>query len=133
QTPRQTPGRLRVYRYPRPRNARRPQVPFDLDRYHSSLLNPNGIGSVVLYVESTASTMDDARQGADAGGGCGAAYVAGEQTAGRGRQGRSWVSAPGTGLYVTYHLCAPEAEEAALSAIAGALAVADAIRITTGL
>ncbi len=108
-------------------------MPFDLDRYQSSLLNPNGIGSVVLYVESTASTMDDARLGADEGGGCGTAYVAGQQTAGRGRQGRSWVSAPGTGLYVTYHLCAPESEEAALFAIAGALAVADAVRVTTGV
>lgn len=108
-------------------------MPFDLDRYHSSLLNPAGIGAVVLYAESTGSTMDDARRGADQGAGCGTAYVAGKQTAGRGRQGRSWVSAASTGLYVTYHLCAPATNEAPIFAIAGALAAADALRGASGL
>jgi len=108
-------------------------VPFDFDLYHLSLLNPNGIGADVFYVGSTTSTMDDARRGADQGGGCGTAYVAGEQTAGRGRQGRSWISAPSTGLYVTYHLCAPDADAGSLFAIAGGLAVADAIRVTAGV
>ena len=107
-------------------------MPFDLDRYQS-LLYSTGVGAVVLYVERTSSTMDDARGGADEGGGCGTAYVGGEQTAGRGRQGRSWVSAASTGLYVTYHLCAPEADEAPVFAIAGALAASEALRTTAGL
>ena len=107
-------------------------MPFDHDRYRS-LLNSTGVGTVVLYVDTTASTMDDARRGADGGGGCGTAYVGGDQTAGRGRQGRSWVSAASTGLYVTYHLCAPEADEAPIFAIAGALAAAGALRTTAGL
>lgn len=79
--------------------------------------------------------MNDAREGAASAGaaGCGTAYVAGEQTAGRGRQGRSWVSAAASGLYVTYHLCPRTAERAPLLSIAGALAAAEAIEAASGL
>jgi len=80
--------------------------------------------------------MDDARAGADRDGdvSVGAAYVGGRQTAGRGRQGRSWVSEPGAGLYVTYHLTpAVDPTVVPLFAAAGALAVADAVREVAGL
>jgi BirA family biotin operon repressor/biotin-[acetyl-CoA-carboxylase] ligase len=107
-------------------------VPFDLARYRA-LLRSTGVGADVRYIERTASTMDDARLGADEGGGCGTAYVGGEQTAGRGRQGRSWVSAASAGLYVTYHLCVPDAEHAPVLGIAGALAASDAIRAASGV
>ncbi len=107
-------------------------MPFDLDRYRSRF--PGGsVGAAVSFRESTASTMDDARAGADGGGGCGTAYVAGEQTAGRGRQGRSWVSAAAAGLYVTYHLCPATPERAPLLSIAGGVAVAEAIEAAAGL
>ncbi|MFN8585309.1 MAG: biotin--[acetyl-CoA-carboxylase] ligase [Dehalococcoidia bacterium] len=89
------------------------------------------IGREVRYAERTASTMDDARAGADRDGerSAGVAYVGGQQTAGRGRQGRNWISEPGAGLYVTYHLVpAVAVEHVPLLAAAGALAVADAAR-----
>src|SRR6185295_3291249 len=53
--------------------------------------------------------------------------------AGRGREGRSWVSAADAGLYVTYHLSPQRSANAPLLTIAGALAVADALLSTCGL
>lgn len=106
-------------------------MPFDLDAYHryrtSQLL-----GAVVVNRELTASTMDDARAGAAAGGQPGAVYLADVQTAGRGRLGRQWVSA-GDGLYATYHLAVRESPVVPLYAVAAALAVSDAIRETARL
>jgi BirA family transcriptional regulator, biotin operon repressor / biotin---[acetyl-CoA-carboxylase] ligase len=109
-------------------------MPFDLDRYHRRRLSRR-IGVQIHYREQTASTMDDARAGAEAGGAasCGAAYVAGEQTAGRGRQGRSWLSAAAAGLYVTYHLCPSSSERAPLLSVAGGLAAAEAIEEVSGV
>lgn len=111
-------------------------MPFD-HRYYAARLGPVAIGRTVRYAEETASTMDDARAGADAEGaaGSGTAYVAGRQTAGRGRQGRQWVSEPGAGLYVTYHLVPATRDAAASSlfAVAGAMAAADAVEFTAHL
>jgi BirA family biotin operon repressor/biotin-[acetyl-CoA-carboxylase] ligase len=87
------------------------------------------MGVDVVYCEASASTMDDARAGAAAGNPPGTAYVAGTQTAGRGRLGRVWQSAP-RGLYVTYHLRPRDAAIVPLLTVAGALAVSDAIRET---
>ncbi len=106
--------------------------PFDLDAYHEQRRSTD-IGASVQYREYTGSTMDDARAGADGGEPCGSAYVGGEQSAGRGRQGRQWISPLGVGLHVTYHLCPPNAERTPLLSAAGALAAADAIRETGGL
>lgn len=103
-------------------------MPFDLDRYHARRVSTL-VGARVRYVEETGSTMDDARAGADADSALspGTAYVAGNQRAGRGRQGRQWVTAPGVGLYVTYHLRAEAAPTVPLLAAAGALAAQDAL------
>jgi len=49
---------------------------------------------------STASTMDDARALAEAGAEHGTAVIADEQTAGRGRESRAWIS-PRGGLYMS--------------------------------
>jgi len=70
--------------------------------------------------------MDRARALAEAGDAGDLAVWAGEQTAGRGRQGRSWVSPPGN-LYVTLLLrpAGPPAAAARLGFAAG-LALADA-------
>jgi len=51
------------------------------------------------YVDSTGSTNADALALAVAGAVDGTCVVAGEQTAGRGRHGREWVSNPGAGLW----------------------------------
>ncbi len=55
--------------------------------------------------------------------------VAGEQTAGKGRHGRSWHSPPGKGLYVSY-LFFPEWEltRSTVVNLASSLAVSEAIR-----
>ncbi len=105
---------------------------FDFNRYRS-LLRSTGVGVEVTYADVVDSTMDAARAGAAAGRPPGSAYVAGEQTAGRGREGRSWVSAAEAGLYVTYHLTPQRTANAPLLTIAGALAVADALETTCGL
>ncbi len=104
-------------------------APFDHDHYRK-LMRSKWIGREVRYFEETGSTMDEARAGADATGVAsnGIAYVAGRQTAGRGRHGRQWVSEPGAGLYVTYHLTPAVADGSSLYAVAGAMAVADAVR-----
>ncbi len=107
-------------------------MPFDLARYHA-LRRSTRVGVEVAYLEATGSTMDDARAGAAAGQPCGTAYVAGEQSAGRGRQGRPWVSAAAAGLYVTYHLCPPRSEGAPLLGLAAAVAAAEAVHAACGL
>lgn len=107
-------------------------MPFDFDRYRA-LRRSTSVGAEVVYRESVASTMDEARAGASAGMPPGTAYVAGAQTAGRGREGRTWISAAEVGLYVTYHLIPAQPTQAPLLSIAGALAVADALQATCGL
>jgi BirA family biotin operon repressor/biotin-[acetyl-CoA-carboxylase] ligase len=110
-------------------------APFDLD-FYASLLHSERVGRTVRYFEEAGSTMDEARAGADLEGASsrGTAYVAGRQTAGRGRQGRQWVSEPGAGLYVTYHLLPPAvAAGSTLYAVAGAMAAADAVEHSSGL
>jgi BirA family biotin operon repressor/biotin-[acetyl-CoA-carboxylase] ligase len=107
-------------------------MPFDFDRYRA-LRRSTSVGAEVVYRESVASTMDEARAGATAGMPPGTAYVASAQTAGRGREGRTWISAAEVGLYVTYHLIPAQPTQAPLLSIAGALAVADALQSTCGL
>lgn len=107
-------------------------MPFDFEHYRASRRSAS-VGAELVYREQVASTMDEARAGAAAGQRPGTAYVAGEQTAGRGREGRTWISAAEVGLYVTYHLIPKVPAQAPLLSIAGALAVADALKSTCGL
>ena len=62
----------------------------------------------VQWYPSVASTMDTAREAADGGAAEGLAIIADEQTAGRGRRGRSWSSPPGAGLYLSFVLRPPQ-------------------------
>jgi BirA family biotin operon repressor/biotin-[acetyl-CoA-carboxylase] ligase len=57
----------------------------------------------VIRLDSVASTNDEARRRAQAGAAHGTAIVAREQTAGRGRDGRAWISPPGN-LYASFIL-----------------------------
>ena len=102
---------------------------------YAALRGAGRVGALVHAVRRTASTMDDARAGADARGdaGCGDAYLASEQTAGRGRFRRPWAGAPGASLLVTYHLCVSEPARAPLVGFAGALAAARAVTEASGL
>ena len=107
---------------------------FDHERY-ASLRGGGRIGVRVHAVASTTSTMDDARAGADQHGaeGCGDAYLAGEQTAGRGRFGRRWVAAPGAALLVTFQLCPAAGPHTPLLSAAGGLATAEAVGAACGV
>lgn len=64
----------------------------------------------------------------------GAVFIAEEQTAGRGRGGRTWYSERGTGIYCSFLICPPMAPAEALwlSLISG-VAVQDAVKEVTGL
>lgn len=59
-----------------------------------------GLPRVVL-LESTTSTLDVAHRLAAEGAASGTLVIANEQTAGRGRGGKTWASAPGAGLWLT--------------------------------
>jgi len=59
------------------------------------------IGRQIVYLSSTHSTMDVARRQAEEGAQEGTVVVAEEQTSGRGRFGRTWVSPAGKNIYVT--------------------------------
>ena len=61
------------------------------------LLAGLNLGSI-RYIDSTGSTNDDAARWAEAGAPHLSVVVADEQTAGRGRQGRSWYTPPGSAL-----------------------------------
>jgi len=61
---------------------------------------PGIIGREVIYYPCVSSTMDVAAREARRGAPEGTVIIAGAQTAGRGRQGRSWLSLPGN-LFLT--------------------------------
>lgn len=103
----------------------------DLDRLQE-LLHTEFIGRKVWYLESTGSTMADAAREAQAGAPEGAIVVAEEQTAGRGRMGRSWVSPAGVNIYVTIIL-RPSLEQLRQLSVIAPLAVCQAIEETTSL
>ena len=90
-----------------------------------SLLETDSLGRFALHQRSVPSTMDVAREEAESGAPHGLIVLADEQTAGRGRRGRAWVSPPG-GLYVTIVL-RPEPDAVRRLAMVAPLAVCEAI------
>jgi BirA family transcriptional regulator, biotin operon repressor / biotin---[acetyl-CoA-carboxylase] ligase len=95
-------------------------------------LTTSFVGSRLLYYTSTSSTMDVARAEAEAGASEGTVVVAEEQTAGRGRFGRQWLSPAGKNIYLTL-LLRPTVDQLRRLSIIAPLAVALAIEETTGL
>lgn len=86
------------------------------------------LGTPLHELKTTTSTNDEAKRGARAGAPHGATWVTEEQTAGRGRQGRSWTSARGENLLFSVLLrltCVPS--RLPLVAIVAGLAVRDAV------
>ena len=77
----------------------------------------------VFYEEQTQSTNETAKAAARDSRLKEAAFLAGEQTAGKGRLGRTWVSRPGQGVYVTM-LIRPTTDPARVSGITMMAAVA---------
>src|SRR5918911_2070958 len=88
----------------------------------------------ILRFESLPSTNTEAARQAAIGAAEGLCVVAREQTAGRGRQRRAWVSPKDAGLYFSIVL-RPRMEARAwpLITLAAALAVADALSEAFGL
>lgn len=82
-----------------------------------------------MRFDSVSSTNDVARELAVSGASEGLCVIAREQTAGRGRQGRSWSSPPGEGLYLSLIL-RPQvnASDSAMITLAAAVAVAETLR-----
>ena len=103
----------------------------DLDRLQS-LLRTEFIGRDVCYRQSARSTMELAAQEAKRAAAEGLVAIAEEQSAGRGRLGRHWVSPPGQNLYLTV-LVRPTLPQLRYLAVVAPLAVCHAIEETTGL
>lgn len=85
-----------------------------------------GVPGVHLFA-SVGSTNDVARWLGDEGAPSGSVVLAEEQTAGRGRSGRSWASAPGLGLWLSVLLRPTAAPNLALTPLWVGLAVARAL------
>jgi BirA family biotin operon repressor/biotin-[acetyl-CoA-carboxylase] ligase len=104
-------------------------------------------GSPLFYFSDIGSTNDVAARLADAGAGEGTTVAAEAQTAGRGRLGRTWFSPQGAGLYVSVVVRpdpgprqvkgATQRGSAlplpAMLTLAAGVALAEAVRETTGL
>ena len=90
------------------------------------------IGAKIFNFETCSSTNDLARSLAARGESEGVVVVAGEQSAGRGRRGRSWHSAKGKGLYLSV-IFRPPAEAASFLPFAAGLAVREALSLGCGL
>ena len=89
------------------------------------------VGRRVLYYPELPSTMDEAARLGKKEAEEGAVVVAEKQSAGRGRQGRSWVSQPGN-LLVSV-LFRPTLETLPFINIIGGIAAARSVRKVTGL
>ena len=93
------------------------------------LLHTKALGRSIRFYDKIDSTNTEAKRCAAGGAAHGTVFVAEEQTQGKGRLGRQWVSPPGDGLWFTLLLrprCTP-AQAAGLTLITG-LAVCRAIR-----
>jgi BirA family biotin operon repressor/biotin-[acetyl-CoA-carboxylase] ligase len=88
-------------------------------------------GGRLHYAAEVGSTNDLAAAAADRGEPEGTTFVAGAQTAGRGRLGRTWFSPPEAGLYMS--TIVRRASLAPWITLAGGVAVADGIRAATAL
>jgi BirA family biotin operon repressor/biotin-[acetyl-CoA-carboxylase] ligase len=89
------------------------------------------LGHRVAWYADIPSTNDEALALAERGGAEGWLVGADSQSAGRGRQGRTWASPPGSGLYLSLVL-RPPAHVVRLLTLAAGVAVADGIQAATG-
>jgi BirA family biotin operon repressor/biotin-[acetyl-CoA-carboxylase] ligase len=91
----------------------------------------------VRWYASVTSTMDVASDAVQSGAAEGLVVLADEQTAGRGRRGRTWSSPPGGGLYLSIVLRPPDDARGSIVVatitLAAGVAVREAILHATGL
>ena len=89
--------------------------------------------SKLFVYETVGSTSDEARKYAREGGKSDAFFIAREQTAGRGRRGRGFVSREG-GLYISYLLHpALKVEDAVMLTVFSAVALSEVIEEVSGV
>jgi len=94
-------------------------------------LDTRFIGQKIIYFPQLSSTMDVARSEARQGVSEGTVIIAGEQTSGRGRLKRHWLSPPGNvALSVILH---PDVSSLPCLIMIASLAVVRSIESTTGL
>jgi BirA family biotin operon repressor/biotin-[acetyl-CoA-carboxylase] ligase len=99
-----------------------------------SVLSTDWLGQNLVFLDEVDSTNTHLRRLAEQGAVEGTLVVAGQQTAGKGRRGRSWVSEQGTGIWMSYLLRPQFAPEcASMMTLVAAMAVAAGIREVTGL
>ena len=98
-----------------------------------SLLHTKWAGQELFYFDSIDSTNTKAKEMAEKGYPSGTLVVADQQTAGKGRRGRSWDSPAGTGIFLTLML-KPDINpnNASMLTLVAALATAKAINDVTG-
>jgi BirA family biotin operon repressor/biotin-[acetyl-CoA-carboxylase] ligase len=97
-----------------------------------TVLGASGFGSPRKVLTSTGSTNADALVWADRDAPEGALVVADQQTEGRGRQGRSWLSEPGTALLFSLVLRPPDGALPLVSTAVG-VGACEALRRATRL
>lgn len=97
-------------------------------------LSTHWAGRQVIYLAETDSTNNQAKRLAEEGTVHGTLVVAEQQSAGKGRRGRSWSSPPGTGIFMSLVL-KPELkpECASMVTLVAALSVSRALEEVTGL
>jgi BirA family transcriptional regulator, biotin operon repressor / biotin---[acetyl-CoA-carboxylase] ligase len=83
------------------------------------------LGGPIVHLDVTGSSNDHARRLAQAGAPAGTVVVAEQQTAGRGRQGRTWIAPRGRALTLSIVL-RPQVEQLAMLPLASAVAVCEA-------
>ena len=106
-------------------------APFDVTRFRH-LLATDSFGREVIFEATTHSTMDLARTAAAQGAVEGTIAIADEQTAGRGRLGRGWVTPARANLASTLIL-RPALERARQISMIAPLAVCDAVETACGI
>ncbi len=106
-------------------------TPFDVARF-TSLLHTRRFARELLYERSVGSTMDLARDAATAGVGEGTLAATDDQTSGRGRLGRTWISPRAVNLASTL-LLRPPHEVLRQIAMIAPLAIFDAIESIAGI
>jgi BirA family biotin operon repressor/biotin-[acetyl-CoA-carboxylase] ligase len=106
---------------------------FDCTGVNRALVGTRFAGKVQHFA-SVGSTNSMLLEAAANGAAEGIVYVAAEQTAGRGRGGHEWHSAPGDGLYVSALVCSPlPLDQALWISLATGLAAQQAVLETAGL
>ncbi|MBV9205530.1 MAG: biotin--[acetyl-CoA-carboxylase] ligase, partial [Actinobacteria bacterium] len=114
--------------------AKVPPAPLDAAALQRAVVRSGGLWRAIEVTDSTGSTNADLLALAVQGAGEGLVLAAEEQTAGRGRMGRSWVSPPRAGLTFSLLLrsaAVPPARRGWLPLLAG-VAVASAVTGLTG-